>query len=185
MLWTWGGSALTQNGRVRCSVASPWSCLCNLHSKKLRNLSKPDQHHKYFEAFRGNECNRPRLFFDFFLLLSFSYTVINCKRCNLSQMYAHVRVNKVFQLLVNILISLMGSTVSCFCLCHTRSQLYYQHGTSAWHRMSWWHNEIKEVSHTCSHCVLDVWKCLLCNFCNLGERVYFKDTVVPRIHHRG
>lgn len=67
-----------------------------------------------------------------------------------------------------------GGTASLFFFCHTRRQLCYQHGISAWHRMSQWHNEIKEVSQACPHCVLDVWKPLLCNFCNLGERYIFQ-----------
>lgn len=56
--------------------------------------------------------------------------------------------SKGFQLFSQYAHLLTGHMVSCFCLCHTRSQLYYQRGTSAWHRVSSWCNEIKAVSYT-------------------------------------
>lgn len=71
-------------------------------------------------------------------------TVINWWHCqNISKCARQI----VFFLFLNILIFLTGHMVSCFCFCHTRSQLYYQHGTSAWDCMAWWYNEIKAVSH--------------------------------------
>lgn len=97
------------------------------------------------------------------------FFIVNTKLwlASLSQTCRSVLVNNLF------FFFLAGSTMSRFCFNHTRSQLYYQRETSAWHRMSWWCNEIKEVSHTCSHCVLVCGKCLLCRFCNLGERCAF------------
>lgn len=99
---------------------------------------------------------------------------IKCQHICLSQMCALTRQPGFCTPFFISPVFLTGSTVSWFCFCRTRRQLCYQHGISAWHCMSWWYNEIKEVSHTCPHCVLDVWKCLLCNFCYLGERYIFK-----------
>lgn len=55
---------------------------------------------------------------------------------------------------------------------------------SAWDRRLTSHVlmiKIKEVSHTFPHCVLDVQKCLLCNFSNLDERYIFKHTMVLNV----
>lgn len=170
MLWTWGAPVLTGNGRVKGGVSSPRSCLWNVHSKKWRDLLKLQWQYKYL-AFEG-KCVQPSdacliVYPDFFFVVDSNYLLTLELATD-----ARVHVSMFFFFscsFVNGLVFLLGCMASCFCFCHTRSQLYYQHGTSAWHLMSWWYNEIKEVSHTCTHCVLDVWKCLLCKFCNLGE----------------
>lgn len=174
-------------GVQKHSAASLRVCLFYLHAEDLIwSLIKMTRDIDTQDVFPENKHIRPYIIAP----LGCWQAIITHWHFSILSVFANVHVCVcylvfVFFLFFYLIFYLVGRTVSCFFFCRTRRQLCYQHGISAWHHMSQWHNEIKEVSQACPHCVLDVWKCLLRNFCNLGERYIFKDGVESSVFPQG